>query len=329
MKGGQALLGLGIVVGLFGCGREVVAAGRAALSGQHRLREPIELHLRPVPRHLPRRPRLSRGQRCVAAPGGAVCQPEGKCNYLSECPRPLVCALDRQCRSECKRSIDCATKTQTCVSGVCAEPQEVDSTGKLKNAEATAVPTRPMAACWTWAWCRRRPTGLPPPTRLLRRRVRTGRCTGPDLAPLPPDLNLGDIPVGPCGFQDPYEPTNDKRETAIQLAPGVPVQGCVAARIPPSTPTGSRWSRPTIPRGATSRWPSPTSGPDKVGVTTYAASDNTIILDWLMRPRSGRFGQRLLRRGARQALPAGLLRQLRLPLQACRSATPSGPATPR
>ena len=32
------------------------------------------------------------GHRCIAVAGAGVCQLEGKCAYLSECPMPLVCA---------------------------------------------------------------------------------------------------------------------------------------------------------------------------------------------------------------------------------------------
>ncbi|HXU83458.1 MAG TPA: PPC domain-containing protein [Polyangia bacterium] len=288
MKGGQALLGLGIVVGLFGCG------GRSSPPVGQRCQvntdcaNPLSCTFGQC--HVTCRDArdCAGGQRCVAAPGGAVCQPEGKCNYLSECPRPLVCALDRQCRSECKMSIDCATKTQTCVSGVCAEPQEVDSTGKLKNAEATAVPDAPDGGVLDMGVVPPPadgppPADAPPPTDGSA----PADAPAPDLAPLPPDLNLGDIPVGPCGFQDPYEPTNDKRETAIQLAPGVSVQGCVAGKDPTVDSDWFEVVAPNDPAGGYFQVALTDVGPDKVGVTTYAASDNTIILDGYGGPDPG------------------------------------------
>src|SRR5690349_16615770 len=55
------------------------------------------------------------GERCVSAPVGAVCQLNAQCIYRSDCPQPLACALDRQCRSQCVKDIDCPTKTQKCV----------------------------------------------------------------------------------------------------------------------------------------------------------------------------------------------------------------------
>src|SRR5882762_9417069 len=43
------------------------------------------------------------GQDCVKGPKGNVCQQplEKTCQYKSQCMKPLECALDRQCRSEC------------------------------------------------------------------------------------------------------------------------------------------------------------------------------------------------------------------------------------
>src|SRR6185295_12264041 len=55
------------------------------------------------------------GQRCVRGTAGGVCQLDATCTYRSDCPQPLACALDRQCRSQCKTDIDCPTRTQKCV----------------------------------------------------------------------------------------------------------------------------------------------------------------------------------------------------------------------
>jgi hypothetical protein len=85
------------------------------------------------------------GETCVKAPTGNVCQQtsERHCDYRSDCLQPLFCALDRQCRSQCKADIDCPTMTQKCVAPdmVCAEPADIDkATNLLKNAEGTPVP---------------------------------------------------------------------------------------------------------------------------------------------------------------------------------------------
>jgi hypothetical protein len=88
-----------------------------------------------------------KGELCVKSPTGAVCQQqaEAKCAYKSECPKPLTCAIDRQCRTECLKTEDCPTKTQKCIApGVCAEPEELDpSSTSLKNAGSTPVPEIP------------------------------------------------------------------------------------------------------------------------------------------------------------------------------------------
>lgn len=79
------------------------------------------------------------GQQCVKNASGinSCLLPEvEKCNYTSQCLKPLVCAADFLCRNQCLTNVDCATSTQTCVlpDGVCAEPTAIDSTtGKLKN----------------------------------------------------------------------------------------------------------------------------------------------------------------------------------------------------
>src|SRR4051812_2660963 len=88
------------------------------------------------------------GQRCVMGPAGAVCQLNAVCTYRSDCPVPLICALDRQCRNQCQADIDCPTKTQKCVmpDKVCAEPEELDPAGTLKSALSTPVPDSPGAA---------------------------------------------------------------------------------------------------------------------------------------------------------------------------------------
>lgn len=80
------------------------------------------------------------GQLCLKGSDGASCQPpaEAHCLYHSDCPMPLTCALDRQCRAQCQTDVDCATSTQSCVlpDHVCAEAIEVDpTTHHLRNAQ--------------------------------------------------------------------------------------------------------------------------------------------------------------------------------------------------
>jgi hypothetical protein len=55
---------------------------------------------------------------------------EARCLYNSDCAVPLVCAVDSQCRSQCKADSDCPLK-QLCVHGVCAEQLDVTSSGDL------------------------------------------------------------------------------------------------------------------------------------------------------------------------------------------------------
>jgi hypothetical protein len=59
---------------------------------------------------------------------------------------PLVCALDRRCRTPCQTRVDCPTNTQTCVTSapdeVCAEPVDISpTTFVLAKAQSTPVPT--------------------------------------------------------------------------------------------------------------------------------------------------------------------------------------------
>jgi sugar lactone lactonase YvrE len=75
------------------------------------------------------------GQRCVQTDDSNVCQlaDEAQCHFKSDCQDPLVCAIDLQCRNECKKDEDCL-KGQQCADGVCAEPAEVTEEGGLKGA---------------------------------------------------------------------------------------------------------------------------------------------------------------------------------------------------
>jgi hypothetical protein len=98
----------------------------------------------------------------------------------------------------------------------------------------------------------------------------------PDLAP---DANLGDVPIGPCGFQDPNEPTNDSRETATLLSSGVPIPSCISGKDPASDSDYFELVAPDDPAGGYFQVGITEVANDRVGVTTYAATDNTIILD--------------------------------------------------
>src|SRR5215467_7581900 len=67
------------------------------------------------------------GLRCVASDRPFhVCQldSEKKCTYNSDCPMGQVCATDAQCRDQCQGDADCLAE-QTCVSGACAEQNEL------------------------------------------------------------------------------------------------------------------------------------------------------------------------------------------------------------
>ena len=93
------------------------------------------------------------GQDCIKAPFGNVCQlpAESRCTYRSDCMAPLVCALDRRCRTSCQTRVDCPTNTQSCVTSapdeVCAEPADVSlTTFELAKAQSTPVPTAPVDA---------------------------------------------------------------------------------------------------------------------------------------------------------------------------------------
>lgn len=72
------------------------------------------------------------GQRCVAADRPfSVCQLEDEklCKFNSQCPPGQLCAVDGQCRDQCKTNRDCL-KDQACANGSCAETTELTD-GKL------------------------------------------------------------------------------------------------------------------------------------------------------------------------------------------------------
>ncbi len=88
------------------------------------------------------------GERCIKDGTGAnICQlPEDNgCTYNSDCDRPLVCAIDRECRNQCVADVDCP-RTQKCVPGVnvCADLAEINpATGMLYIPDAGVRPPEP------------------------------------------------------------------------------------------------------------------------------------------------------------------------------------------
>ena len=79
----------------------------------------------------------SAGQRCVqvrsddagALLGNVCLQPiESRCTINSDCPAPLICGIDGQCREECLTTRDCSGM-QVCATHTCADPTEVDDAG--------------------------------------------------------------------------------------------------------------------------------------------------------------------------------------------------------
>lgn len=73
------------------------------------------------------------GQRCVGADRPfSVCQLEIEklCTFNSQCPEGQLCAVDGECRDQCKTARDCLLN-QVCANGSCAEPDELAADGKL------------------------------------------------------------------------------------------------------------------------------------------------------------------------------------------------------
>jgi hypothetical protein len=63
------------------------------------------------------------GQRCVITGGPSrVCilSTESACVYNADCPAPLVCAPDNQCRNQCVADRDCVSG-EVCVGGNCRD----------------------------------------------------------------------------------------------------------------------------------------------------------------------------------------------------------------
>lgn len=71
--------------------------------------------------------------RCVGAhEASRVCQLdiEASCKTLADCASGLVCSSDGSCRDHCEADDECIGD-QVCTQGACAEPAELDASGKL------------------------------------------------------------------------------------------------------------------------------------------------------------------------------------------------------
>jgi len=74
--------------------------------------------------------------RCIMTSEGTTCEaPEqATCHYNSQCPTPLVCAGDFQCRSQCQTEADCPMgQVCTTTSKLCADPLVDPSYDKATN----------------------------------------------------------------------------------------------------------------------------------------------------------------------------------------------------
>lgn len=79
------------------------------------------------------------GARCVAASRPyKVCQleQERQCERTADCAEGLVCGIDGECRDQCQTDGQCV-EDQKCVSGTCADANELDDDGQLTPAKGT------------------------------------------------------------------------------------------------------------------------------------------------------------------------------------------------
>jgi hypothetical protein len=79
------------------------------------------------------------GARCIAAADPyKVCQLEAErlCRNGADCGEGLVCGVDGECRDKCERDGDCVDE-QRCVSGTCADEDELDDSGMLQPANGS------------------------------------------------------------------------------------------------------------------------------------------------------------------------------------------------
>lgn len=76
------------------------------------------------------------GARCVAAARPyKVCQLEEEraCGRSSDCAEGLICGIDGECRDRCQADTECV-EGQVCVSGTCADTNELNDSGQLDPA---------------------------------------------------------------------------------------------------------------------------------------------------------------------------------------------------
>jgi hypothetical protein len=74
------------------------------------------------------------GQSCITASDKSrVCQlpVETHCLYASDCPAPLICAVDQRCHNQCQTNVDCPSGQTCTTTKICAEPNQVDSSNNL------------------------------------------------------------------------------------------------------------------------------------------------------------------------------------------------------
>ena len=79
------------------------------------------------------------GQTCTKVSGLGVCllADEATCTLANPtCKTSLVCAPDLRCRSACASAITDCMGSQACVSGVCADPTDLDANGQLPQKRA-------------------------------------------------------------------------------------------------------------------------------------------------------------------------------------------------
>lgn len=152
------------------------------------------------------------GERCVASDRPFhVCQleQESRCTYNSECPDKQVCGVDGHCRDQCATVRDCLLD-QTCVSGTCADKDELEGgTLPVTNdaaAEASGQPCAYNSDCASPFVCR---SGLcsyecvgdrdcAPLHTCVENRCRVEVCGGPDGGA--GDLATIDGGGAPCTF---------------------------------------------------------------------------------------------------------------------------------
>src|SRR6478736_787640 len=74
--------------------------------------------------------------RCVITQSGSACllDQEMGCVQHSDCPAPLLCGADGQCRNACQTNDNCLNGQLCSLTGECADANELDPTGNLEGA---------------------------------------------------------------------------------------------------------------------------------------------------------------------------------------------------